>query len=68
MKKFGLVAVVSSGLAAAIVGVAAPAQAETPAPVLTIEAPTGVDRLDWLDKIHPKPSVPRVDTSVRSHP
>jgi hypothetical protein len=68
MKKFALAAVVASGLAAAILGLAGPAQAVTVAPAMTVAAPTGVDRLDWLDKIHPKPNVPKVDTSVRSHP
>jgi hypothetical protein len=70
MKKFGLATVVAGGLAAAVLGFAAPAQAG-PAPAaqpIVVSAPTGVDHLDWLDDIQPKVNVPKVDTSVRSNP
>ena len=52
MNKLGFAAVVASGLTAAIVGLAGPAQA-------------GVDHHDWLDQIGPHVTVPHVDTSVR---
>ncbi len=70
MKKFGFAAVIASGLAAAILGFAAPAQAIGPATASStaITAPQGIDHLYWLDDIQPKPNVPRVDTSVRSNP
>ena len=65
MKKFGFAAVAATGLAAAVVGLAAPAQANTTAlpPVITIA--TGVDHLGWIDDIQPKVNVPQVDNSVR---
>ena len=65
MKKFGFAAVAATGLAAAVVGLAAPAQANTTAlpPVTTIA--TGVDHLGWIDDIQPKVNVPQVDNSVR---
>jgi hypothetical protein len=65
MKKFGFAAIAASGLAAAVLGLAGPAQASTtaPAPVSTIA--TGVDHLGWINDIQPKVNVPKVDTSVR---
>ena len=51
MKKFGFATVFASGLAAAVLGFAGPAQA-------------GVDHNSWLDQIGPSVSVPQVDTSV----
>jgi hypothetical protein len=70
MKKFGFVTVIGSGLAAAVLGFAAPVQAIAPAgpSSAAITAPQGIDHLNWLDDIQPKPNVPRVDTSVRSNP
>jgi hypothetical protein len=70
MKKFGLATVVASGLAAAVLGFAAPAQAGSvpAAQPIVASAPTGVDHLDWLDDIQPKVNVPKVDTDVRSNP
>ena len=70
MKKFGFAAIAASGLTAAILGLAAPAQAAPAvAPVSTgVDATTitaGVDRLEWLDRIQPKATAPRVDTTVR---
>jgi hypothetical protein len=65
MKKFGFAAIAASGLAAAVLGLAGPAQASTTAqaPVSTIA--TGVDHLGWINDIQPKVNVPKVDTSVR---
>jgi hypothetical protein len=70
MKKFGFATIIASGLAAALLGFAAPAQAEPAVNASTASAsvPTGVDHLDWLDDIQPKVNVPQVDTSVRSNP
>ena len=51
MKKFGFATIAASGLAAAILGFAAPAQA-------------GIDHHDWLHDIQPQVTVPQVDTSV----
>ncbi|MBU9767228.1 hypothetical protein FR943_25780 [Mycobacterium sp. TNTM28] len=68
MKKFGFAVIAASGLSAAVLGLAGTAQAagpvQAPAPsVVTVSS--GVDHLDWLDQIHPKPMVPKVDTTVR---
>jgi hypothetical protein len=52
MKKFGFATVIASGLAAAMLGLAGPAQA-------------GVDHLDWLNDIHYHATIPQVDTSVQ---
>jgi ABC-type glycerol-3-phosphate transport system substrate-binding protein len=67
MKKFGFAAVVASGLAAAVLGFAAPAQAgaDVTVPVTPMGYSSGVDHLDWLNDIQPKVNVPHVDTSVR---
>ncbi|MCG7610177.1 MULTISPECIES: hypothetical protein [Mycobacterium] len=68
MKKFGFAVIAASGLGAAVLGLAAPALAAEPAPVAAPNAVTisaGVDHLDWLDQIHPKPMVPKVDNTVR---
>lgn len=55
MKKFGIASMIASGFAAAVVGLAAPAQA-------------GVNHHTWLDQIGPQVSVPHVDTTVhQSH-
>ena len=69
MKKIGTAIVVFSGLAAAILGLAAPAPATSSSPVLdsAFETKIGVDHLDWLDDIRPKVNVPTVDTSVERH-
>jgi hypothetical protein len=52
MKKFGFASVVASGLAAALLGFAGPAQAD-------------VIHHDWIHDIQPQVSVPHVDTSVQ---
>ncbi|MBU8825214.1 hypothetical protein [Mycolicibacterium goodii] len=70
MKKFGLAAIAASGLTAAILGLAGPAQAapavaQAPTSVDATTITAGVDRLDWLDKIQPKATAPQVDTTVR---
>jgi hypothetical protein len=59
MKKFGFATIAASGLAAAILGFAGPAQAAT-------EIPTGIDHHQWVQDIQPKVNVPMVDTSVRT--
>jgi hypothetical protein len=63
MKKIGIALVVSSGLAAAILGLAAPAPATPASPVL--DSALGVDHLDWLDDIRPTVNVPTPDLGVR---
>ena len=71
MKNFGFAAIAASGLAAAILGFAAPAQAATavqaPTAVTTaIDFPTTVDHHQWIHDIQPKVNVPQVDTTVRT--
>lgn len=51
MKKFGFATIIASGLAAAVVGFAAPAQAD-------------IVHHDWVHDIQPQVNVPMVDTSV----
>jgi hypothetical protein len=51
MKKFGFATVIASGLAAAVLGFAGPAQADA-------------IHHDWIHDIQPQVSVPQVDTSV----
>ena len=69
MKKIGFATVVTSGLAAAILGLTAPAPAvpaadAPPVSYSASEAKTGIDHLYWLDDIRPKVKVSKVDTSV----
>ena len=52
MKKFGFATVIASGLAAAVVGLAGPAQAD-------------VVHHDWVHDIQQQVSVPHVDNSVQ---
>jgi hypothetical protein len=61
MKKFGFATIAASGLAAAFLGFAGPAQAAT-----LVEIPTGIDHHQWVQDIQPKVNVPQVDTSVRT--
>jgi hypothetical protein len=71
MKKVGFATLLASGLAAAVLGFAAPAQATVPgnAVDVVITGPSqGVDHLDWLNDIQQKPNVARPDTTVRSNP
>ena len=62
---------VTSGLAAVILGMAAPAQAIAPdgdshcAFDLLSEPKGDVDHLSWLDVISPKVTVPEVDTTAQ---
>ena len=63
MNKFGFAAVVASGLTAAILGLAAPAQAATAVNAPTIAAsainiPTDVGHHAWVIDIQPKVNVP----------
>jgi hypothetical protein len=69
MKNFGFATIAASGLAAAILGLAAPAQAATgvdvpAAPLAEIVVPAGIDHHQWIHDIQPKVRVPQVDTSV----
>ncbi len=66
MKKFGFATVVASGLAAAILGLAAPAQADALPVLASAPVPAGIDHRVWLDDIRPHVNVPQVDTSVRT--
>jgi hypothetical protein len=71
MKKFGFAAIAASGLAAAILGLVAPAQAVTgvqaPTAVTSaIEIQAGVDHHRWIHDIQPNVNVPQVDTTVRT--
>jgi hypothetical protein len=55
MKKFGFASIIASGLAAAVLGLAAPASAD-------------IGHHQWIDQIGPTVSVPHVDTTVhQSH-
>jgi hypothetical protein len=51
MKKFGFATIAASGLAAAVLGFAGPAQAD-------------IGHHSWIDQMGPSVSVPQVDTSV----
>ena len=70
VKKIGFATLVVGGLAAAVLGLAAPGQAVPPDgghPVLDLQSEPkgGVDHLNWLDDISPKVTVPKVDTTVQ---
>ncbi|MCX8561360.1 hypothetical protein OS122_10755 [Mycolicibacterium mucogenicum] len=51
MKKLGIAALVANGLAAAVLGLAAPASAD-------------YSHHDWVNDIHPRAEAPQVDSSV----
>lgn len=51
MKKFGFATIIAGGLAAAILGVAAPAQADS-------------DHMGWVNDIQHTVVIPQVDTAV----
>ena len=51
MKKFGFATIAASGLAAAVLGFAGPAQAD-------------IGHNSWVNQIGPSVSVPQVDNSV----
>jgi hypothetical protein len=51
MKKFGFATIIASGLAAAVLGLAGPAQAD-------------IGHHGWINDIQPQVTVPQVDTSV----
>jgi hypothetical protein len=65
MKKFGLAAIVASGLTAGILGVASPIQATAFAEVLPVVEPAGVDHNQWVNTTHQTVKVPLVDTTVQ---
>jgi len=52
MKKLGFATIIASGLTAAVLGLAGPAQAD-------------VAHHDWVHDIQPQVTVPQVDTSVQ---
>jgi hypothetical protein len=68
MTKFGLATILTAGVAAAILGFAAPAQATIVAEPVDVASagnhPAGVDHQAWLDQIGPHAVVPQVDTSA----
>jgi hypothetical protein len=51
MKKFGFATIIASGMAAAVLGLAGPAQAD-------------IEHHGWLDQIGPHVTVPQVDNTV----
>jgi hypothetical protein len=51
MKKFGFATIIASGLTAAVLGLAGPAQAD-------------IGHHDWVNNTQSQASVPQVDTSV----
>ena len=57
MKNFGFAAIAATGLTAAILGFAGPAQA-------AIDAPETVVHHGWVYDIQPDVNVPHVDTGV----
>jgi phosphoribosylcarboxyaminoimidazole (NCAIR) mutase len=61
MKKFGFATIAATGLAAAVLGFAAPAQAAPAIPV-----PTDRVHHEWIHDIQQQVNVPQVDTSVRT--
>jgi hypothetical protein len=65
MKKLGFATIAATGLAAAVLGLAVPAQATTlaTAPITTIS--TDLDHHGWIQDIHPRATAPQVDTTVR---
>ena len=52
MKKLGFATVIASGLTAAVLGLAGPAQAD-------------IGHHDWVNDIHPTATVPQVDNTVQ---
>jgi hypothetical protein len=55
MRKFGFATIIASGLTAAVLGLAGPAQAD-------------IGHRDWVNNMGPHVTVPQVDTSVhQSH-
>jgi hypothetical protein len=68
-KKFGFATLAATGFAAALVGLAAPAQAVTtaavPAAVSSVTVPAGVDHFGWLYDIQPHANAPHVSTTVQ---
>jgi hypothetical protein len=64
MKKFGFATIIASGLAAGVLGFAAPAAQAAVGPVSATTISAGVDHHVWLDQIGPSVNVPKVDTAV----
>jgi len=64
MNKFGFATIIASGLAAGVLGFAAPAAQAAVAPFSPATISAGVDHHVWLDQIGPNVNVPKVDTTV----
>jgi hypothetical protein len=68
MKQFGFATIIAGGLAAAVLGFAAPAATAAPVDLSGTTISAGIDHHTWLDQITPQVNVPHVDTSVhQSH-
>jgi hypothetical protein len=65
MKKFGFAAIAASGLAAAVLGLAAPASATVATGLNSTTISTDLDHHDWVHQIGPDVYIPQVDTSVQ---
>ena len=64
MKKFGFATIAASGLAAAVLGLAAPATAAVSTGLTSTTISTDLDHRVWIDQIGPAVTVPHVDTGV----
>ena len=58
MKKFGFAAVAAPAFAAALVGLAAPAEATTVAPPASVTFSTGIDHHQWVNDIQQQVKTP----------
>ncbi|MCW2515633.1 MAG: hypothetical protein JWR11_4675 [Mycobacterium sp.] len=58
MKKFGFATIAASALGAALVGLAAPAVAATPAAPASINVSTGIDHHQWINDIQQQVKTP----------
>ena len=61
MKNFGFATIAATGFAAALVGLAAPAQATVvavPAGLTSVNVAAGIDHLQWLDDIQQQVKTP----------
>jgi hypothetical protein len=64
MKKFGFATIIASGLAATVLGLAAPTATAAPVDRFGTTISAGIDHHAWLDDITPQVNVPHVDTTV----
>ena len=65
MKKFGSAAIAASGLAAAVLGLAAPASATVATALNSTTISADLDHHVWVNQIGPDVYVPQVDNGVR---